>query len=283
MAAAVASYPSMPRPSSTPPPHLSLNTSSRGTPAPIPNKHIPVCPHGGLPATPPASPPRQDSLIETSSILYPPDAYCSKYSDDPQLYTITADHLAQALEHIATQPLPNPEQVFPWMHGLHADNQIQLAFFSSRRRSGRKLPTCIRTITIVKTGGNLSSSKLKGAIAPDEILESVSSDNPQFIECDPREGFSVRNFQIQTCKMATVSDIIVYGDHKTKPEDTIALAQKISKAQRQHEAQNGLQPYLFNTFMLSDAFSCVQEKHPNLIALNSAGEMTGEVVDFCTY
>jgi dual specificity MAP kinase phosphatase len=251
MAAAVASYPSMPRPSSTPPPHLSLNTSSRGTPAPIPNKHIPVCPHGGLPATPPASPPRQDSLIETSSILYPPDAYCSKYSDDPQLYTITADHLAQALEHIATQPLPNPEQVFPWMHGLHADNQIQLAFFSSRRRSGRKLPTCIRTITIVKTGGNLSSSKLKGAIASDEILESVSSDNPQFIECDPREGFSVRNFQIQTCKMATVSDIIVYGDHKTKPEDTIALAQKISKAQRQHEAQNGLQPYLFNTFMLS--------------------------------
>ncbi|XP_014556863.1 hypothetical protein COCVIDRAFT_98747 [Bipolaris victoriae FI3] len=270
----------MPRPSSTPPPHLSLNTSSRGTPAPIPNKHIPVCPPGALPATPPASPPRQDSLIETSSITFPPDAYCSKYSDDPPLYTITADRLAQALEHMATQPLPNPEQVFPWMHGLHADNQIQLAFFSSRRRSGRKVPTCIRSITIVKTGGNLSSSKLKGAIAPDEILDSVASENPQFLECDPKEGFSVRNFHIQTCKMALVSDIIVYGDHKTKPEDTIALAQKISRAQRQYESQHGLSPYLFNTFMLSDTFSSVQEKHPKLIAVNSTGQMTGEVVDF---
>ncbi|KAH7561403.1 dual specificity protein phosphatase PPS1 [Bipolaris maydis] len=280
MAAAVASYPSMPRPSSTPPPHLSLNTSSRGTPAPIPNKHIPVCPPGALPATPPASPPRQDSLIETSSITFPPDAYCSKYSDDPPLYTITADRLAQALEHMATQPLPNPEQVFPWMHGLHADNQIQLAFFSSRRRSGRKVPTCIRSITIVKTGGNLSSSKLKGAIAPDEILDSLASENPQFLECDPKEGFSVRNFHIQTCKMALVSDIVVYGDHKTKPEDTIALAQKISRAQRQYESQHGLSPNRFNTFMLSDTFSCVQEKHPKLIAVNSTGQMTGQVVDF---
>ncbi|USP75949.1 Dual specificity protein phosphatase PPS1 [Curvularia clavata] len=280
MAAAVASYHSMPRPSSTPPPHLALNTSSRGTPAPIPNKHIPICPPGGLPATPPASPPRQDTIIETSSLTYPPHAHCSKHSDDPPLYSITADCLADALEHIATQPLPNPEQVFPWMHGLHADNQIQLAFFSSRRRSGRKVPSCIRGITIVKTGGNLSFSKLKGAIAPDEILESVTADNPQFLECDPREGFSVRNFQIQTCKMAMVSDIVVYGDHRTKPADTIALAQKISKAQRQHEAKNGLAPSLFNTFVLQDSFTCIQTNYPSLVAINSAGEMTGQVVDF---
>jgi dual specificity MAP kinase phosphatase len=250
MAAAVARYPSMPGRSSTPPQHLSLNTSSRA-PAAIPNKHIPVCSPGGLPATPPASPPRQDSLIEQSSITYPPNAYCSEYSDDPPVYTITADRMAEALEHIATQPLPNPEQVFPWMHGLHSENQIQLAFFSSRRRSVRKVPRCIRSITIVKTGGNLSTSKLKGAVAPDELLDPTFRDTPRFIECDPRDGFSVRNFQIQACKLATVSDIIVYGDHKTNPEETIALAQKISKAQRQHEARNGLPRCLFNTFMLS--------------------------------
>jgi dual specificity MAP kinase phosphatase len=103
----------------------------------------------------------------------------------------------------------------------------------------------------VKTGGNLSTSKLKGAVAPDELLESTSSNTPKFIECDPKDGFSVRNFQIQACKLATVSDIIVYGDHKTRPEETVALAQKISKAQRQHEATSGLPRYLFNTFMLS--------------------------------
>lgn len=280
MAAAVARAPNMPNRSSTPPPYLSLNTSSRGTPTAIPNKHIPVCSPGGLPATPPASPPRQDSLIETSSITYPPDAYCTEYSNDPPVYTITADKMAEALEHMATQPLPNPEQVFPWLHGLHPENQMQLAFFTSRRTTGRKVPMCIRSITVVKTGGNLSSSRLKAAISPEELLSSSSSDSPTFIECDPKDGFSVRNFHIQACKMAMVSDIIVYGDHKTHPNDTVALAQKISKAQRQYETKNGLPHCLFNTFMLSDSFEFVQEKYSDLVAIDSRGRTTGNSVDF---
>lgn len=159
--------------------------------------------------------------------------------------------MAEALEHIATQALPNPEQVFPWMHGLHAENQIQLAFFSSRRKSVRRVPRCIRSLTIVKTGGNLATSKLKGAIAPEELLEPNCDDSPTFIECDPKDGFSVRNFQIQACKLAMVSDIIVYGDQKTHPNETIALAQKISRAQRQCEEKNGFPRCYFNTFMLS--------------------------------
>ncbi|KAI8942559.1 hypothetical protein NX059_000618 [Plenodomus lindquistii] len=282
MAAAVARAPVMLAREPTPPPQLSLQTSSRGTPIPIPNKHLPNCAPGGLslPATPPASPPRQDSLIETSSITYPPDHYCDQIAADPPVYKITADCMAEALEHIATQPLPNPEQVFPWMHGLHAENRIQLAFFSSRRDSVQRVPRCIRSITIVKTGGNLSSSKLKGAIAPNEILECGSSESPEFIECDPKDGFSVRNFQIQACKLATVSDIIVYGDHRAKLSDTILLAQKISKAQRAHEEANGLPRYLFNTFVLEDSFETVQTRYPKLVAVNKSGSMTGNVVDF---
>jgi len=50
--------------------------------------------------------------------------------------------------------------------------------------------------------------------------------------------------------MAMVSDIVVYGDSKTNEKETIALAQRISKAQRAYEAENGFQPGLFNTFML---------------------------------
>lgn len=160
------------------------------------------------------------------------------------------------------------------------------------------MPKCIRGLTIVKTGGNLNSSKLKGAIAPDEILESASSDAPAFIECDPKDGFSVRNFQIQACKMAMLSDIIVYGDQKTNPDETIALAQRISKAQRRYEEKNGFPSCLFNTFMLSgtcgiqqlsqslthlDAFNVVQDKHPELVAINSTGSMTGKIVDFCEF
>lgn len=190
---------------------------------------------------------------------------------------ISAQRLAQALEHISTQPLPYPEQVFPWLHGLHAENQIQLAFFVSRRKSIRKVPKCIRGITIVKTGSDLSSSKLKGAIAPGELLQCDSS---SFIECDPRDGFSVRNFQIQACKMAMVSDIVIYGDEKTHPYDTIALAKKISRAQRAYEVKNGIQRGLFNTFMLADPFGLVEQRYPDLVAVDSKGCMTGKIMDF---
>lgn len=195
---------------------------------------------------------------------------------------ISAQRLAQALEHISTQPLPYPEQVFPWLHGLHAENQIQLAFFLSRRKSIRKVPRCIRGITVVKTGGDLSTSKLKGAIAPEELLQckGISDDAGAFIECDPKDGFSVRNFQIQACKMAMVSDIVVYGDEKTHPYDTIALAKRISRAQRAHEAKNGIQRGLFNTFMLADPFGLVEERFPELVAVDSEGCMTGKVMDF---
>ena len=165
---------------------------------------------------------------------------------------MTTETLAEALEHMATQPLPDTDQVFPWLHGLHADNQIQLAFFTNRRKGGRKVPRCLRGLTIVKTGGNLASSKLKGAIAPDELL---ASGDTSFIECDPKDGFSVRNFQIQACKMATVSDIVVYGDLRTSPGDTVTLAKRISKAQRQYEAKNGFPRCTFNTFMLSGRLS----------------------------
>lgn len=261
---------------------LPLDKTSRGTPIAIPNKHLPVCAPGGLalPATPPASPPRQDSLVETSSITYPPDQHGSQIVADPPVYKITADFMAEALEHLATQPLPNPEQVFPWMHGLHEENQTQLAFFSSRRKTTRRVPACIRSIAIVKASGNLSFSKLKGALAPDEILDCVSADSPAFIECDPKDGFSVRNFQIQACKLATVSDIIVYGDHKTSLEHTINMAQKISRAQRHHEERNGFPSYRFNTFVLEDDFDTVEMAHPQLVAINKSGIMTGNIVDF---
>ncbi|KAF1955713.1 dual specificity protein phosphatase-like protein PPS1 [Byssothecium circinans] len=283
MAAVVARAPPMPGRSSTPPPHLSLNTSSRGTPAAIPNKHIPVCPPGAVPArgleTPPASPPSKDSVIELSSITYPPTAFGNEFCTDPPLFTINADRMADALEHMATQPLPNPDQVFPWLHGLHPDNQIQLAFFANRRKSVRKVPRCLRSITIVKTGGNLSSSKLKGAIAPDELL-APTSDEDKFIECDPKDGFSVRNFQIQACKLAMVSDIIVYGDDKTNPSDTITLAKRISRAQREYEERNRLSQGMFNTFLLNDSFGHVQKTYPDLVAIDAKGAMTGKVVDF---
>jgi len=247
------------RPAPTPSPlapSLSINTVSPL----IPNKHLPVCSPGPAPAsrarnpaTPPASPPSKQLCIQTFSILYPPDTY-PKINDSPPVYEIDAATLAAALDHMATQPLPEPKQVFPWLHGLHPENHIQLAFFIARRKSVRRTPKCIRSITLVKCGGDLSKSRLKGAIAPDELLQPCLSRFPKFHDVDPREGFSVRNFQIQAAKMALVSDIVVYGDETSSQKDIRALAKTIAAAQKawREKCEEGVADMpVYSTFTVS--------------------------------
>jgi dual specificity MAP kinase phosphatase len=183
---------------------------------------------------------------------------------DPPIYAITSEALSQAYAHLANQPLPATQQVFPWLHGLHPDNYFQLGFFGARRASHRRTPSCLRTMTVVKTGGDLSHSKLKGAIAPEEILKvsdgPIGPDDdgpvftPDFLDNDPREGFGVRNFQIQTAKLATVSDIVVYADPSATQTEIVSVAMTISQAQERwanrldrSESETMRQ---FNTFIL---------------------------------
>lgn len=248
------------------PPHVTLNTSTRGTPAPVPNKHIPICSPGRAPgtdlATPPTSPPTKISTLEAPAyVLYPADSFRT-LSLAPKVYAIEPAKVAEAVEKYATQPLPDPKLVFPWLHGLHVDNSIQLAFFVARRRSLRRVPPSLRSITIVKAGGDLSKSKLKGAVAPEELLnaQSLTLDvkDSRFIEADPRDGFSVRNFQIQACKMATVSDIIVYGDDDTPAKDVVLLGERMAWAQRalrKRYSIMGWESGEFNTFVVSSMWA----------------------------
>ena len=146
------------------------------------------------------------------------------------------------------------------MHGLHAENQLQLAFFTARKKALRRTPKCIRGLTIVKAGGDLTHSKIKGAIAPEEILypwedsQDKSLEESQFMDMDPRDGFGVRNFQIQACKMATVSDIVVYGDLETPRSQVEGLARRIARAQGAWQKRTeflGSSGRLFNTFVLT--------------------------------
>lgn len=80
-------------------------------------------------------------------------------------------------------------------------------------------------------------------------------DGGEFLEIDPKEGFSVRNFQIQACKMATVSDIVVYGDDKTPRTEVEKLARRISRAQALWQKKvSGLQENeerSFNTYVVT--------------------------------
>ncbi|KAJ3525489.1 hypothetical protein NM208_g11616 [Fusarium decemcellulare] len=117
-----------------------------------------------------------------------------------------------------------------------------------------------------------------GAIAPNEIIQTGSA--PEFLEADPREGFSVRNFQIQTVKSAIMSDIIVYGRDVTKTRKMawdIAAAQK--RWREKHEAQGACLPE-YNTFVCTSPFSQFEDNHPEVVAIDASGNLTGNVIDF---
>lgn len=170
------------------------------------------------------------------------------------MYSIDASILNAATNELASQLFPEPQNVFPWLHGLHPENQVQLAFFIARRRALRNTPKCFRGITIVKAGGDLSKARLKGAVSAEEILNLENREDAVFSEVDPREGFSVRNFQIQATKLATVSDIVVYGDDETKQEDVYDLAKSIAIAQstcRVRSSYGDEDGPIFNTFIMS--------------------------------
>lgn len=273
---------------STPPsslsPALTLNTPRSSTP--VPNKHLPFCPPGPIPApsqiTPPNSPPSRQDSFKATSLLYPPTAY-QRLLNAPPIYGLDAKQLAQALHHFASQPLPDPSTVFPWLHGLHPDNHLQLAFFVARKRSLRKVPKGLRGITIIKAGGDLSRARIKGAVAPDEVFNLCDDSGKGFLDCDPRDGFSVRNFQIQTTKMAQVSDIIVYGDDRTDHRIIKSVAERAAKVQRQWRKEmeaSGQSPETYNTFVLTEPFEELEDDCPDLIAVDSQGRATGEALDF---
>jgi len=230
------------------------------------------------PSTPPPSPGTDEDELQ-QSLLFPPDKYIRLETGKLPLYKIDAAEVTAALDHASRQPLPDPSQVFPWFHGLHPANQIQQTFFIARKRALRRTPTCLRGITLVKADGELGMSRLKGAIAPHEFLQRGGS-AAEFLDIDPREGFSVRNFQIQAAKSAMTSDIIVYGDDEVgvrKLGWDIVAAQHRWRAK--HEAQRHHLP-VYNTFICVSPFSHFEQNHPEIVAVDSTGRHTGNVLDF---
>jgi dual specificity MAP kinase phosphatase len=234
-----------PPPTSISPP---LNLSK--SPSPAPHKHVPAHPPDpSLVAQFESRAATDGKDAQQSSLLYPPDGF-SRVTSLPPVYSIDAETLAAALDHLASQPLPDPNHVFPWFHGLHPDNHFQVGFFTNRKRGLRQIPRCWRGITVIKIGGDLSKAKLRGAVSPDEVLSPSSS---EFLMADPREGFSVRNFQIQTAKLAPLSDIVIYGEDGLNHVDILDAAGRIASAQHDWNMQNFPErekPH-FNTFILS--------------------------------
>lgn len=261
---------------------LNSPLSSPHEPVSVPNKHLPTCPTGPAKAvdqldTPPDSP-EHEVVSAQSSVLYPPHDYSRLDSGPLYIYDVDADVVAHALDAFSRVPLPDPALVFPWLHGLHPHNHLQQAFFGARRRTSRKPPSCLRNITVVKADGNLNASRLKGAVSPEELIHF--GPNPGFVDADPREGFSVRNFHIQPAKAALASDIIVYGDDIVEAR---RVAFDFAAAQRRWREKHVLGDDTipeYNTFVCTSSFSEFEEHHSDIVAIDSSGFLTGKVVDF---
>lgn len=237
---------------STPPPSIASALTVNRRSSPVPNKHLPACPTGPSPSEPvrPESPVLRTTDGQPSSILYPPDGFARiSCPPSPTIYGIDAETLSAALDHQASQPLPDPSQMYPWLHGLHPDNRVQLAFFSNRKRAQRKPPKCWRSITVVKLGNDLTKARIKGAVCANEVISPSS----RFLMADPPEGFSVRNFQIQTAKIAALSDIVVYAEDEASKPELFALAENFAMAQQawrlKHDPLQERPTY--NTFVLT--------------------------------
>lgn len=174
------------------------------------------------------------------------------HSPSPAIYAIDAETLSAALDHSASQPLPDPSLMFPWLHGLHFDNHLQLGFFSSHKRASRRAPKCWRGITIVKLGGDLSKARIKGAVCPNEVITASS----RFVMADPPNGFSVRNFQIQTAKLAAMSDIVVYAEDGASRAELLGLAEDFALAQQAWRLKNdpAQERPAYNTFVMTSEF-----------------------------
>jgi dual specificity MAP kinase phosphatase len=120
-------------------------------------------------------------------------------------------------------------------------------------------------------------------VAPDEVLSLCDDVNKGFLDCDPRDGFSVRNFQIQAAKMAQLSDIVVYGDESTDHRIIKSVAERTSLVQRKwrkdmEAAGQSVEPY--HTYVLTSPFEDVEKEQPELVAIDSQGNATGQVMDF---
>src|SRR5690606_4209587 len=164
------------------------------------------------------------------SRLHPADRY-REISTKPPVRSIEASELASALQYAKSQPLPESDMLFPWIHGVHPENHLQQHFFYGQLglKPRNSVPQCFRGIMLVKAGGDLSAASLKGSVMPRDILPVGA--RPGFCPSDPKTGFSIRNFGIQVPKFATVCDIVVYGDGQTTHQEKLELAKRISAAE----------------------------------------------------
>ncbi|KAK9240909.1 hypothetical protein V1525DRAFT_369564 [Lipomyces kononenkoae] len=211
------------------------------------------------------------------SLLYPAGQY-PLVSTSPPVRGLSASQLADALAYVAHQPLPHAQHVFPWLHGLHPENELQLTFLDPSLAHVKACPSSFRNITLVKLG-SLGSCKLRGTVSHKEFLPDVSSGQEGFLNLDPVRGVGLRNFDIQVAKVATLSDIVVYSKKGQPTDGLLGLAKRIAQAQLYHRSITPGCPE-FSTFIVLDPFEVFEQQYPELVAIAANGKCHEHARDF---
>ncbi|KAK9458480.1 uncharacterized protein V1516DRAFT_682659 [Lipomyces oligophaga] len=264
-------------PSTTGTPVVSTSTPTQ---SPISLSPAPLSPSSSSASSPSpsSSPSLSPSQAPPTSLLYPPDLLFPLISPFPPIRAIRASQLNDALAQISRQNLPPTGHVFPWLHGLHPQNYYQQAFLNRDGAHANYTPNNFRNITLVKLGSQ-GTSLLVGSVSHREFLPDINSGKEGFLNLDPPEGVGLRNFSIQVAKIATLSDIVVYSKKGQPSENVLALAKRISMAQRYHRSITPGCPE-FNTFVVVDPFKVFETSYPHLVAISSNGKWKDCARDF---
>ncbi|KAI5305257.1 autophagy protein [Ascosphaera pollenicola] len=225
----------------------------------------------------------------SSFVLYPPTAY-PRHPGLAGAYSIDIDQLANALTQLAKLPLLDKSEIFPWMHVFPPIHEGS-SFTSLDDGDGDgdddesvveeelRPPQSLRSIMLLKAGGDLTKSKLKGTVDACEIVDDCMTRFRS--DAEMVEG-KIRHFKLQTQKFANVSDIIIYGDEDTTSFQIDNLAARIIDCQ--HHANQKFPKTRsdyrrFNTFILSSSFQDVCRKYPELVYIDSAQNLTPHAID----
>ncbi|KAK4047558.1 tyrosine/serine/threonine protein phosphatase pps1 [Microbotryomycetes sp. JL201] len=186
-----------------------------------------------------------------STVLGHSGSYTSQLDD---IHVLTADEYARWARRHTRLTLPERE-LFPWSHG-GADMPFTPAsqyfgFATGRAAQTPRLVSSLALDTVVRTNDHGRTS-------------FALPDNSSF------ETVNLRHFALQGAKYASVSDVVVYGEHGID-DGVVDAAIKIKEAQDAIFAQRGGDGVRYNVFVVADSFSTFETRHPRLVAIDSNG------------
>lgn len=240
--------------------------------------------HGSLFAplvsTAPNSPVREKTKsCERPSQLFPADDFPEIV---PDVRLLSSENLASAHEYNIRYRLPDSNDVFPWLHGIHRSNSDQRLFFDITRPSMMPRPKGLRTMTLIPAHSALKGQAGRLVNSLDLWDVFTESDNElSFVDGDPPNRIGLRNFHIQAIKLALVSDIVIYDIENAAENDQILLlASSIAAAQKKYAMRQHWKTPKYGTFVLAETFKDLQRKFPFLVVQDLQGASTSYEHDF---